>query len=757
MALMTEQAATKPYGQDTPPGQAPMQPAPVSLEQGDEQAPDLIAQRLSEFATELAQRRSKFMEWRIQIGVEERWRNCIDVYYGRADPMDDHDLSPKWFERREPIRLERTPTRSSVRVNVTAGKTDAGQSRLQEILFPNDDQNWCLGPEPMPELDKLQGLQTQVFDANGQMLGTIADAIEQEREKERQQIEILEGEISTQLDLTDHAAHGRKQLQWAARLGTGILKGPINKTKRRSRMALIADHTGQPAGFMRATLEQVMPAEEVTDPRNWFPDPDAGNDYRNGCGTFERRQITRSGLRKLAKETRGYFPDAIKRVLDQPPMRVDPRPLPGQERASGYQTMTGESYELWEWRGEVAELDLAILLGLNGRADEVDTLQSLYACVYMVNDVVIGFEQYDDPEDCMCYHVFCWEEDPDIPFGRGLQEKQFTQQRIVNGAWRGTMDNLGVASRPMVALLKNKVKLAGGGNQIRGGSVFECDEIEDVRAAIEVHDVPTKIDDFLKLVQAAQDMGDKESNIPDIIQGIKGSAPEQVGSLLALLMKAEGVVRQLCADYDNRVTIPLIRGYVRWNRTYTEQFRDMQCEVKARGATVLFMREMRATLAQYLLNQSAANPNAAALVKLDAALEIVCRAAGIDPDEVLKSKSELAADQKAAQENPPPPPVPVQVQQLRNQGDMQKHQGRMEEIAAQGQVREKELAQELQIAQTDASVKVHATNTQSKTVMARDVLAHNHDRQMAVIDAAAAQQTGKMPPTPGTPSSSGVS
>lgn len=714
----------------------------------DDGSPDPQAQKESE---ELAQakidflqmnllaKREKWRMWRKATGIEDRWRSDLDVYYGRADPADDGDYMPKWqMERREPIRESSAAQRSTVRINVSAAKTDSAVARVQEILFPTDDKNWALSPEGIDDYEEFAQDTRPVTDANGQHLGTVADAAGIEMAKLRKAAAGRTKEIDEALTKSGYAEAGRDVIEWAGMIGAGVLKGPIVRMKKYAKTSAGTDpQTGRPA-IIKAILEKEEPYSESIDPRCFYPDPDCGPDISKASGCFEQRMISAGALRDLALLD-NYLPDRIRQVLQAGPSRTAQEPLPGEEQSGIYGTRLGDNFELWEYHGDVDNETLGIIMG-----QEIDPLDSLKVCVVMVNDIVIGAYQYTTASD-LVYDVFNWYRSKETIFGYGIPWKYRTQQRVMNAAWRATMDQMGLAAGVQIAMLDGAVEGADGNNKIRNVKVWKVKDIDDVEKAFKVFEIPSKLQDMLALIDKANDLGDKEINYPDLMNGIKGSAPDEVGSLLALLSNAEGFTRKIVKNFDDQVTLRHISRYNMWFDEYGDDDANKGATLNctARGADVLFTKSVRSFLLMQLVRMKGDPVFGPHINEREVIVEIV-KMGFLDPELILNTVQEVMQHQ---QQNPPAPPYQVQVQQMRMQADQQADQAEVQRQQVQQQnedaraqtghqMRMEELNMQLQVKLADIAAMERKSIRDVRAELAGKVIDANVAKQLQANDAA---------------------
>ena len=163
---------------------------------------------------------------------------------------------------------------------------------------------------------------------------------------------------------------------------------------------------------------------------------------------------------------------------------------------------------------------------------------------------------------------------------------------------------------------------------------------------------------------------------------------------MALLMNSVNVVfRRVVKNWDDGITTPVVtRAYY-----YLMQFSDKEeikgdYAVKARGSSVLLVREVAAQNLLMLATQATQHPVLGSYYRVRNLLKKLHASMLIDSDDVLKTEAELeedAARQAEAEQNAPPDPalvalelqqqlaqmegeVKLQLAQIKAEGDMQK-------------------------------------------------------------------------------------
>ena len=114
-------------------------------------------------------------------------------------------------------------------------------------------------------------------------------------------------------------AEVRKMIEDTARLGTGVLKGPVPAVRRRKAISM------QGGAAVVSIEKAIVPESRAVDPWNFTRTQPVAS-IHDGSYTWERDTITRKGLRDL-KEVGGYLTDQIDKVLEEGPQSPSPKVL----------------------------------------------------------------------------------------------------------------------------------------------------------------------------------------------------------------------------------------------------------------------------------------------------------------------------------------------------------------------------------------------------------------------------------------------
>jgi hypothetical protein len=375
-------------------------------------------------------------------------------------------------------------------------------------------------------------------------------------------------------------AHVRLVIEDAARLGTGVLKGPVASRKRR-----IAWKDGA-----IVIVDEIKPGSKHIDPWNFYPDPACGENIHNGSYTWERDYITKKQLRDLKGQT-DYIDGQIDLCLEEGPSiatadyKETPDPVSDEQ-------MKGK-YEIWYFHGTAEKEDLeAAGCDCEGVEDP-----HIPAMVVMVNNRVIKAVLNPLDTGDYPYDVMVWRRRSGHWTGTGVARQIRTPQRMVTAGTRNLMDNAGIAAGPMLVFRSGIVNPANGITAIAPRKIWHIAEdaegMEDATKAIGVVKVDMLVQELLEIIQLGLKLAEDVTGLPMLLQGQMGKAPDTVGGMTMLNNNASAVLRRLARLFDDRITEPHVSRYYNWLLQYGDDDEKGDYCIDARGSSALVERDLQ--------------------------------------------------------------------------------------------------------------------------------------------------------------------
>jgi len=293
----------------------------VSEEAGRELKNQEMREKLAQV---LIKRRDAAVRYRAGLGIEAQWAEDQAYYEGEED--NSRVAFYKGMTIGSPlIAKPKNDFKSKVFLNITRPYVETASSKVIEVLCPVDDRAFSLALRPIPfaimggqEMrataipQEAAPQQQTMIDQNGQPAAP--QQIQQQQadksveEKLRIAAKGAERWIDDALQSCDFNAELRRLVDDSARVGTGIMRGPI-PTVRISRKT---------EGGQLILVEEIVPESKCISAWNAFPDPACGDNIHNGQYFIEHDNLTEKQIRELTMAP-GYLPDAIEKVLEEGP------------------------------------------------------------------------------------------------------------------------------------------------------------------------------------------------------------------------------------------------------------------------------------------------------------------------------------------------------------------------------------------------------------------------------------------------------
>lgn len=638
--------------------------------------------------------RDEWVQHRATSDVEKRWRRAAQLYWGEKTQSTGEFENT--LRNGPPARKVTDGNRSRVVVNIVRPKVDQAIARMCEILFPVDDRNWGIKPTPMPEMVQMVGNNAQTVDpTTGQPTGLTANQEAQAiMQAAKEAAEGMQRSIDDSLTECQFNGESRKGIEDGVRLGTMVMYGPF--PARQTSKVWVPQSDGTQVLQIN---EAIVPASCRLDPWDTFFDPACGNDHQRGRGFFFRRNVTRKELRQLVGLP-GFDSECIREILRQQPNRIRVA-----EQRVLRDTVKEDAYEMWTYHGEIEPEEMEMI----SSRMEGDPLKDVaFGVLVVVNDKIIGAMPSWVPDNTLPVDVWCWRKSDDSPFGHGLCDELENQQRVVNSAWRQVMDNGRTSLGGQIVMKKGMVIPQNGSYEITPNKLWLAkDELDDVRQAFSVFEFNSHLQELLSIAQAAMQFADGEANMPQLMGGEKGSAPETVGGMVMLYNNANSVLRQRVKLYDDSITRPHISRYYDWKMANDPDPKIKgDYEVDARGSSALVERDIQNQAMLNLANITN-NPRYVPYLKTREELSSILKAFKVDPEDLMKPQDQVDQEMQAQAEQGQPDDPRIAAAQIKAQVDMAKIEDNKEARQLQAQQIEynKEREQgEFEIAMTEAAI-----------------------------------------------------
>lgn len=580
-----------------------------------EETEDMKAQRMAiieAFAAIIKDKRSDAIEARRASGIEQQWQEDQDHYDGIDNANRSTSTTQKGRTTTDGLResAKDLANRSTVFLKITRPYVDAAAARVSDMLLPSDDRNFAIKPEPRPDLTSIVKAAQEVAPEQptaqapvgglrgmmGKMFGggqpepamqppseqTAVAQAAQAIAKAKASAERAQEEIDDWLVQCRYHPELRKVIESAAKIGTGILKGP-HPVMSRSRAA----KQGPDGAWTVEMVEKIAPTSKFINQWNFYPDGACGDNVQNGSYVFECDDITHRRLIEL-KNDPSYIAEMIDLCAEEGPTS----PTDGTRKLKEGQKPTDKDlFQIWYFHGQVSKKDM------EAAGCKCDSKELYPAIATMVNDRVIKvtLSQLDSGE--FPYDVMVWQFKPDHWAGEGVARQMRECQKGANAAIRNMMDNAGLSAGPQIVINRNKIIPANGKWELAPRKVWYTkadEEVEDVNKAFMVVNIETRQTELMNLLQFWLKEAEDVTGLPMLLQGQQGGAPDTATGTQIVNNNGSTVLRRIARIFDDRVTEPHIGRYYEWLLLYGPDEAKGQFTIDARGSSALVEREMQA-------------------------------------------------------------------------------------------------------------------------------------------------------------------
>lgn len=692
----------------------------------------------------IAARRDEAKAARAGSGIEQVWADCEEAYLGIDDSNRDSYRGMKW---QKPMSMDgavstgdrrQSPRhQSNVYLPMTRRYVNAGADKLCEIILSPDERSFSISETPKPELIDLKKSTYRVDELLGSDVPATRAARPDElapqqpaqslavppvappaggavpqaggvAPAEEQRVPITAKDIAEeQVAIAQAAAKKEEQQIWdwhvecqrnaaaramindAARIGTGVLKGPVPRIAKQR----VINKTAGGSGIDLIFRKVVKPVTQWVDPWNIFPDPACGENIHDGDFILERDFMTRRQLRKLRDE-----PDYVASQIDKVLLN-DPETNESEQRPEkGAEAETKGRYEVWYYYGVLPREDMECICAAaggkalkdRGIADDRREINVIATLVgrHVIRATINPLESGEFP-----YHVFSWQRRAGYWAGVGVAEQLTPTQNMLNAATRSMLNNAGLSSGVQVVIDRTALQPVDGSWTLAPGKAWVTTTEaagRPVEQLFKVFVIPSATNELMAINQFAMQQAEESTSIPLVTQGQSGkTTPDTYGATQLQDNNANQLLRALGYRFDDLVTGPETRQYHEWYLLDDEiDAKDKgDFTISAHGSSALVERSIQEqTIVQVVLPLSA---NPIYDMSPPRTAEQVLKIKRLDKRDFV-----LTDEEKAERAKQPAPAAPqIEVAKIRQQTDMARLEADQQVATAQlGHDRERDAA-----------------------------------------------------------------
>jgi hypothetical protein len=533
-----------------------------------------------------------------RLPAEQRWLKNLRQYLGEYDPD---------------IEMQLPRGRSRAYPRLTRMKCISMLSRIMNLMFPGNEDNWELNASPSPSMSP-----ESVADAVSALIGErkaagqpapltqalVDEAIRRLSDKQAAQLTALIKDQLMELggdQTVDWVSLNRKVADSGIKYGIGVLEGPYVRKVETSGWMLQADE-----GFKPETRTEYKPQYDHLPVWDFYPDMSARS--LPGEGYFVRKVLGRAALRKLADRP-DFFEKQVKAVISNiPGGNYKARSWETELRTIGTamhaettsnQASGREKYEVVIWKGPVSAQTLA-----DAGAEVPDTMlaDDVEAELWMVDNYVIKAEINAWRKLGLVLqqvHIFSFDEDDTSPISQGLPYVVRDSQLSICAATRMSLDNASITCGPNMEVNTRLLRTDQDLNAIEAWKLWYRDDDGPSTQfpAVRRIEIDGHLGELQNLVKMFLEFAEMETFIGPSTGGDMTKVPSEAMRTAAggSMLRSDAALpfKDIVRNYDS-FTQSVIWSMVTFNKKFNPGLApEGDYDVIPRGATSLIAKEIR--------------------------------------------------------------------------------------------------------------------------------------------------------------------
>lgn len=567
--------------------------------------------------------------------------------------------------------------------NITKTKCASAEAWLLDVSAPVQDKPWALEPTPVPDLPdpvKTNIVQAAVLEFRERALATgqpptpaevqaftqrvYDEALKLERDEAKRRIERMERLVEDQLIEGEFTAALRQFIYYFATYKAAFLKGPILRRRRLPKWT---------NGRLEIESQDVY-CWEAPNPHNVFPAPNARTIQESYlCEWISLDAVSLQEMRGAE----GWNAEAINAVLrdigvwgsgitrDFLNGEAERATLENRDTQLNHGAAPNTVYGVHYW-GPIQRRYLEEWRGNRLAEDDPQAYEFVQVEAILIGRHVVKAVENPHPLGSRPYYASSCEKVPESVWGEALPEMMRDCQDPLNAALRNMIDNLGFASRPMVAVDINAAAAGADIENMYPGKIWYYDGSKlptGSRAAVDFFQPDANIQELTTVADYFDMKADERTRIPRYTHGESdvGGAGETASGLSMLMSAAAKGIRRLIGFIDEDIIRPAVHAQYMWNMLFhSDPNVKGDARVRPRGVLALLVKEQTQLRRQEFLDRTN-NPNDMMIIGVRGRAAVLRAVAqGLDlpvddivpPDDVLMQQVEASMAAQAAQAAP---------------------------------------------------------------------------------------------------------
>jgi hypothetical protein len=339
-------------------------------------------------------------------------------------------------------------------------------------------------------------------------------------------------------------------------LGTGIIKGPLNKMQEYPDWDEEGNYTPQ--------------SEEIPNLRhvsiwNFYPDAEATN-QGNLEHVIERHRMSRSQLRAL-KAFRSFRASAIDEVVNNYNPNYTNEDFENQLDENAHKVVSSK-YEVLEFWGTV-DVGLIEDLGIDLGFEIPEDVGELPVNVWICQNQILRLVMNPLVPARLPYYICPYEFNPYSVFGVGVPENMEDTQVLMNGFMRLAVDNA-VLSGSVMLEVDESVMAPGQDYKVETGKVFRKSGGAPNQKGVQSIVIQNTAQQNMQMFDVARRLADESTGIPSFSHGMTGvqGVGRTSSGISMLLNAAAGTTKTVVKNGDDYWFEPIGQAMYYWNMQF---------------------------------------------------------------------------------------------------------------------------------------------------------------------------------------------
>lgn len=634
-----------------------------------------------------------------RIDKEDQWIECLNLYLGSLSDYGGRVSADKPFDKPK--------KETGKQVNIVARKCDIAIAQGHMRQFAGGDKNWDIEP-----------LRVQTQDISPEDASIRAERLEEE--------------IYKQLTNCKYGHQARLAYKDRVILGTGILKGPMNRLKVRKRYQ-VDPQTGTAIPILTADEE---PSVIRVDPWMFYPD-DTVQNIDEAEDVIELHPMGKNDLMKLMGR-QDFDSTTIAELLKEGITNEDDLGNSLLQNFSNNDELYKNKYRVMEYHGPVTK-DTLGKLGIEVAYDT--PLDYYYGEIWACQGKILRIELSNvEGSYSVPYAVSVWQEDPGSIFGIGVPVLMKDNQEVVNVAWQMVLDNASISSGPQLVIDRTLIAPQNGIWEVEAHKIWHLTQYgADARAAFQYISPQNQSGPLMEVLQTAQAFAEQESGVPLLAQGLQSPQtgdPSATGTAI-FNTNSTTILDFMSEQWDDNMTQKVVDWMVAWNMQYNpDPSIKGDFEVDVKSSTDLRRSDLQTKNLEKLNVMSAQDPTMGQVINRQNSVKAWIATMNLPHRNIVKSDEQIAQEQQQAAQNQQPDPaiLDLQIKQQKLQLESERLQFEREEAQKRYEMDYQEKMANAQIRSKEAEARVLAAQLEYDKAMAELAAKSETDRAKILAD-----------------------